>query len=125
MSCVFSWGSLVLPALSVGEISFANQKEFTECVAGLHPETPRLGFHLPAPLPSHLRVPWLQKKASLSPRPPRERAPSMSSRQEFVCALTVLIICRGLQSKRSSSLGISPHAGSGHRDLDVGSPGSF
>lgn len=35
-----SAGPLVLPALSVGEISFANQKEFTECVAVLLHETP-------------------------------------------------------------------------------------
>lgn len=34
MSCVFNQG-LALPALSVGEISFANQKQFTERVAVL------------------------------------------------------------------------------------------
>lgn len=34
MSCVFSQG-LVLPALSVGEVAFANQRKFTERVAVL------------------------------------------------------------------------------------------
>lgn len=38
MSCVFNQ-SLVLPALSVGKISFANQKKFTDCVAVLLRET--------------------------------------------------------------------------------------
>lgn len=38
MSCVFSQG-LVLLALSVGEIAFANQRKFTERVAVLLLET--------------------------------------------------------------------------------------
>lgn len=68
MNCVFSWGSGAA-RIVCGRNFICKSEEFTERVAALLHETL---FSSSEPLPSHLHVPWLRKKKSLSPRPPGE-----------------------------------------------------
>lgn len=121
MSCVFNQG-LVLPALSVGKISFANQKKFTERVAVLLREA---GFHLPRGSPqSPARASAERGKVPLSQTSPRA---AETEREAGIC----LLLSRANYLQRAAAPGgvcppgVLPHAGSCHRDRDVWSPRSF
>ena len=61
-------------------------------------------FH--ASLPSHLLMPRMRRKESLCPRPQQEPC-RRSGRQESVCSLAVLIICRGRRDQAVSVLPMS------------------